>query len=283
MVASDHIAFSNKYPGVANVVSGFLPPVHNHVQLADSAGQVVNEVTFSNDGDWAARILTTNGFSAYGHWGWEWSAPFDGGGSSLELINSALPNTYALNWGASALPGGTPGRANSIARTNAAPLITSVSHSPVIPQPTDIVLVTARLIDEQRMAFPLPCSIAMPAPRIHLLLARYQCSTTGRIMTGWRTMVFSPLCSRPKRKGRLSNSISKHRTWTAIASLPECCGAHEFAPDGELVVPGRFQALRGAQPLYRLIMTEMERLEIYQLGRGCPAPVREHRWIAMPR
>jgi hypothetical protein len=56
--------------------------------------------------------------------------------------------SFAQNWGSSATPNGTPGGPNSIARTNGAPFITDVAHSPIIPQPTDVVTVSTRITDE---------------------------------------------------------------------------------------------------------------------------------------
>src|ERR1035441_6920633 len=111
VVAADPSAFAAKYPGVTNFLAGWVPPLGAHVILVDAGGNVVNEVHYSNDGDWAIRYL---GASMYEHQGWEWSAPYDGAGASLELINYNLLNSYALNWGPSSATGGTPGRANSI-------------------------------------------------------------------------------------------------------------------------------------------------------------------------
>src|SRR5205814_3479334 len=105
-----------------------------------------------NEGDWAARVLGAGGvpgaLDRYGGLGWEWSAPHDGAGASLELINPILPNIYAQNWGSNKDADSTPGRANSIASNNVAPLITEVAHSPLIPQPSDPVTVSARIVDE---------------------------------------------------------------------------------------------------------------------------------------
>ena len=47
----------------------------------------------------------------------------DGGGRSLELINSVMTNNAGQNWAASLVDGGTPGAANSVAATDIAPLI----------------------------------------------------------------------------------------------------------------------------------------------------------------
>src|SRR5437588_7688760 len=149
VVAADTTTFAGKYPGVTNVVLLSAGPLTSHtIELDDSSGQNLNSVHFGNDGDWAARVLTTNGFYAYGHFGWEWYATHDGLGSSLELINPNLLNNYAHNWGSSSTLGGTPGQPNSLAATNVAPFITAIAHSPIIPQPTDVVTVSTRIVDE---------------------------------------------------------------------------------------------------------------------------------------
>ncbi|MCI0747844.1 MAG: lamin tail domain-containing protein, partial [Verrucomicrobia subdivision 3 bacterium] len=80
--------------------------------------------------------------------GWSWFSAADGFGSSLELVNAALPNTFGQNWLSSTNLGGTPGRSNSVARGNIAPLILEVTHSPPVPRSTDVVAITARIRDE---------------------------------------------------------------------------------------------------------------------------------------
>ena len=90
------------------------------------------------------RQIVDNGAS-----GWSWFTAADGLGSSLELVNPAMPNEHGQNWAASANPGGSPGRANSVAATNAAPFILEARHFPVVPQSSDVVTLTARVLDEQ--------------------------------------------------------------------------------------------------------------------------------------
>src|SRR5215813_10237187 len=118
VVAADRTAFTNKYPGVLNFVAGFTGTISHDVRLETASGALINEVQFSDDGDWAVRQM---GPIMYAHQGWVWYAAQDGFGSSLELINPALANSFAHNWGASAVSNGTPGVANSISQTNGAP------------------------------------------------------------------------------------------------------------------------------------------------------------------
>jgi hypothetical protein len=152
VVAADAATFAAHNPGVANVVAGWTGTLHHAIEVSDAAGSVVNAVEFYDQGDWATRVLGANGVLGatddFKGLGWSWFALHDGGGASLELINPELPNTYAHNWGANATTNTTPGRANSLLTANTAPLIASVSHLPIIPQPADPVVITARIVDE---------------------------------------------------------------------------------------------------------------------------------------
>ena len=113
------------------------------------SGQSMDKVTYCAEGDWALRRIGEIYPGQPTWWrGWQWTTPADGAGNTLELINSGLPNTYGQNWSASAVLGGTPGRANSVATNHVAPFILEVQHYPVIPVSTNTVFVTARIVQE---------------------------------------------------------------------------------------------------------------------------------------
>src|SRR6185369_2796738 len=146
VVPADHNTFTSKYAGVTNVIPGSAGPIEGHtLELDDNLGQPASVVSFFSEGDWALRVM---GPILYNHQGWEWFALHDGFGASLELINPALPNSYAQNWGSNKDTNSTPGRANSIAQANVAPFISEVAHNPIIPQSADAVTVSARITDE---------------------------------------------------------------------------------------------------------------------------------------
>ena len=150
VVAANEAAFTNKYPAVKNYVAGWDGVLSNSgqlIELADAQGQQQDSVRYADDGDWAVRVRDTVDF---GHAGWTWRADHDGFGKSLELINPALPNKYGQNWSASAVMNGTPGRPNSVVRTNIAPIIFDAQHFPLVPRSTDPVTITARILDEQK-------------------------------------------------------------------------------------------------------------------------------------
>ena len=92
------------YPGALPWPAGELADDGQRLALADAFGQLVDEVTYGDAGDWPA-------------------AP-DGAGPSLSLGNPALDNSLPASWAASDFAGGTPGAAN----WPALPLVVSEVH-----------------------------------------------------------------------------------------------------------------------------------------------------------
>jgi hypothetical protein len=108
--------------------SGNLSNGGEAVTLRDSAGNLIDAVTYSDGGEWP-------------------SSP-DGGGPTLELINPSLPNQFAAAWRASASTYGTPGQSNSVFVAAPAPLLVSPLHTPAIPAANTPVVVTVTSIDD---------------------------------------------------------------------------------------------------------------------------------------
>ena len=118
VVAANAPAFSAKYPAVTNFVAGWtgiLSNSANHIVLEDAVGTKMDEVTYSDDGDWAKRV---HDVVDYSHRGWRWDTAADGFGSSLELRQISLPNGNGQNWASSISVNGTPGAVNSVAVAN---------------------------------------------------------------------------------------------------------------------------------------------------------------------
>ncbi|MBA7643271.1 hypothetical protein ES703_50991 [subsurface metagenome] len=148
VVAANEPAFTAKYPGVTNVIGGWVGRLSNSgeaIELTDDMGITIDRVRYADQGDWAVREL---GPLDHEHRGWVWSDAHDGDGNSLELINPAMSNEYGQNWAASLVYNGTPGVTNSVDDNDIAPLIVDAEHYPIIPRSTDPVTVTARIIDE---------------------------------------------------------------------------------------------------------------------------------------
>ena len=149
VVAADAAAFALANPAVSNVVGGWtgkLAREGEHLAVTDAYGNTMADVTFASEGDWAT--LRVGATDKYGLAGWEWFAGHNGAGMSLERVNLSLPASSGQNWRSSSSLGGTPGRANSVAETDSAPLVTEVRHVPVVPRSADTVTVTLRLVDE---------------------------------------------------------------------------------------------------------------------------------------
>ena len=165
VVAADAAAFAAIYPGVTPVVAGWTGRLSNSVNkltLVDAVGTKIDEVSYSDDGDWGVR--RRDWWSSYGHKGVAWDSGADGGNEappftnapadvlaknrSLELVNEAFDNTSGQNWLASTAQNGTPGAVNSVASTHIAPIIRDVAHFPAIPKSSDPVFVTARVSDD---------------------------------------------------------------------------------------------------------------------------------------
>ncbi len=161
-VAADVEKFSALYPSVSNVIGGWDGKLSNNgenIRLVDNLGLEVDETFYADSGDFAIRRsvpVPTDLVNFVGACsnaatlnGWEWIAPHDGGGATLELINTGFTNDLAHNWTASTASGGTPGAANSVAALDIAPTVSEVAHAPIIPTSADTVRVTARVIDDQ--------------------------------------------------------------------------------------------------------------------------------------
>jgi len=268
VIAANGPAFANKYPGVTNFVAGFSAPISHDLRLEDSAGQLMNEVQYADDGDWAIRRI---GPVTYGHQGWEWFAAQDGFGPSLELINSAMPNSYAHNWGPSSVPNGTPGQPNSIAQTNAAPFITAVAHAPVVPQPTDVVTVSARIIDEHTnglvvSVFYRNATSTNPPPFTSVPMYDDGAHGDGLSSDGIFAAIIPAAPDATVIEFYLqAQDLEGHARTFPSFTLPT--NSQRTANLLYQVDSGQYAA---SQPLYRLVMTEMERAELYLIGRKCP-------------
>ncbi|MGI9240035.1 MAG: tandem-95 repeat protein, partial [Verrucomicrobiales bacterium] len=152
VVAADPTAFTDAYGEVPLLVGGWSGGLSNRgerLRLVDSVGNESDDFNYSDQGDWAQRQSFTNG----GELGWEWFAAHDGGGSSLELINTGLTNKSGQNW-APSTGAPTPGAANSTSAPDIAPLISGLKHRPAVPRSTDPVTVTVKLkdVDESQLA-----------------------------------------------------------------------------------------------------------------------------------
>jgi hypothetical protein len=268
VVAADRTAFTNKYPGVLNFVAGWTGVVGHDVRLENATGTLISEVQFSDDGDWAVRRM---GPIMYAHQGWEWYAAQDGFGSSLELINPALPNSFAQNWGPSTISNGTPGVANSIAQTNVAPFITGVSHRPIIPQPTDVVTVSAKLTDEHTNGLSVTVfyrNATTATPPAFNSAPMFDDGAHGDGLSSDGTFA-AILPAQPS--GTVIEFYLKAQDLEGhVRTYPNFLPPTNSLRTANLLYQVDNGVYNGSQPVYRIVMTETERAELYAIGRGCP-------------
>lgn len=271
-VAADAATFVQKHPGVNNYVAGWAAPLEGHtLELDDSLGTVINTVAFHTEGDWAVRRI---GAPMYGHSGWEWYAEHDGLGKSLELINPALPNFLAQNWTSSAPLGGTPGRANSAALANIPPVISDISHLPIIPQAADPVIVSARVIDEHAtgvtvtLRWRLDSLTSSNAPFASVAMLDDGAHGDGLAGDG----IYGAILPAQPAGTVVEFFLQARDTENNLRTYPSYEPPADSFRTANLLYQVDLPAFgyTGAQPFYRIIMTEIERLELHRIGRKCP-------------
>jgi hypothetical protein len=242
---------------------------------------IIDRVEYADEGDWAVRQL---GPVDNYHRGWVWSDAHDGNGKSLELINPAMPNEYGQNWAASSVNGGTPGALNSVNANNIAPLILDVEHYPIIPGPNNPVTVTARIIDEQPTGITATLyysddnSVYTSAniyphfsPSDYNNLPMFDDGAHGDGFANDGTYG-AQIPARPNGKiieffVKAQDAGANSRTWPP-ASLID--GTPEQVKNVLYQVNGSFDPnadwVAGARPIFYLIMTEMERGRLADIG-----------------
>jgi len=290
VVAADVDVFRSLHPDVPNVVGGWTGWLSNSgetLTLVNAVGAVVDSIRYADEGDWSVRELGPLDFS---HRGWRWTNDHDGGGKSLELVNAVLPGRFGQNWAASLTDGGTPGRANSVASDDIAPLILKVRHSPVIPGPAEVVTVTARILDERATGVTATLRYRLDAsrytdqmlyprhdPASYAGLTMYDDGSHGDGAAG--DGVFGALIP-AQADGQIvefyvevRDAQGNVRTWPAPSLVD---GAVEQVTNALYQVLGSFDSKApwsaGSQPIYFLIMTEAERARLVDIGNGTGGP-----------
>ena len=148
VVAAAPDAFREQYPEVKLVLGGWRGALSRNGEflvLADANGYTVESLHYADEGEWAERARVND----LGHAGWVWRARHDGDGRSLERVQPALPAGSGANWAASQTDGGSPGRANTAAQDDIAPLLLKPAHAPALPRSTDPVLFSVEVTDEK--------------------------------------------------------------------------------------------------------------------------------------
>lgn len=149
VVAADAAAFRAARPGFSGaLVGGWTGRLSNkgeRLTLADPAGNEIDDVEYSDGGDWAMRARQA--VDQYGHQGWQWVNPADGLGRSIEKQVATLPFAHGRNWKPSPADGGTPGVLGGGAPDGETVFISEVEARPLIPRSTEPIEITARIDD----------------------------------------------------------------------------------------------------------------------------------------
>ncbi|MEO1998898.1 MAG: CotH kinase family protein, partial [Planctomycetaceae bacterium] len=147
VVAAERAKFVVVHPRVSHVAGDWRGRLANtdEIELRDADGLRVDRVRYADEGDWGIRVRALLD-------GWDWECPADGGGKTMELMNSALPNRRGQNWTFSQTAGGSPGRVNFAATSDVSPMIYRAMHSPAVPGSTDVVTITTEVVDERLTA-----------------------------------------------------------------------------------------------------------------------------------
>ncbi|NQV36264.1 MAG: CotH kinase family protein, partial [Phycisphaeraceae bacterium] len=267
-----------QYYGVSLVLGPWTGGLSNDgetLALADATGSLVNRLRYADQGDWAQRIL---GPRDRNHRGWFWQAAHDGQGRSLELIHHAQDNTYGQNWRASLAEDGTPGQANSVADATAMPMIKDVKQAPLLPTSVDEVQVRATIdfgqtgqgdvtlyyrVDQSRYeresTYPRHDSNTYTTLRMQSTGdSTYQASIPAQA-SGTIIEFFV----------QAGNGQAQIGTWPAPAVID---GTEEQATNALYQVKDAWdhlgQGVPDNQPVYYVIMTEMERARLADIGDG---------------
>ncbi|MHC4641733.1 MAG: lamin tail domain-containing protein, partial [Planctomycetota bacterium] len=275
VVAADVNTFQAKYPSVTNVVGGWDGRLSNSgedIELIDGRRVNIDRVRYADEGDWAVR---EEGPLDNYHRGWVWYDVHDGGGKSLELINSALPNEYGQNWGASLNDGGTPGTSNSVAYYDIAPMILDVKHRPFIPRPTDPVTVSARILDELATGITVTLHYRVDGDPGFITTTMFDDATHGDESAG--DSVYTAQIPAYSNNTIIEFYLealdigSNSRTWPApslVDDIPEQVTNLLYQVDDSFDPNAIW--VPGSQPIYRLIMTDAEWTELEYIGSHNP-------------
>ncbi|MFO1460558.1 MAG: lamin tail domain-containing protein [Verrucomicrobiota bacterium] len=256
VIAADAATFHDRHPAVTGFLAGWTGSLRDNgerLTLTDALGQVVNEVSYAPEGDWAIRRMGPP--DSHGRTGWEWYAEHDGLGKSLELINPSLPNEYGHNWSASRVEGGTPGQPNSSDASDIAPLVIDVGHFPLIPGPSDPVTIHVRLVDEQKSGLSVTLFHRVDGAASFTSVALLDDGAHGDGLAG--DGLFAVRLP-PHPEGTLvefyvvaTDATGHARTYPAVAPT-------DTGRTANLVYQVDSEVFSGIQPLYRILLPKAE-------------------------
>lgn len=259
VVAANLTEFNAKYPDVTSSLGNWEGQLSNsgeRIKLVDAENDEVDEVKYSDQGDWAQRVRETSD----GENGWTWASAADDASHSLELRNPSLLNGNGQNWGSGSSAQGTPGQPNSILNANIAPLIRFVSHSPVVPGSADEVVISAKLNDED-------ATLIDAAVRWRVSAGNPGAFNSSPMSGPDEDGLFTAILP-VQEEGtvvefytEVSDGINT-RTWPAATDRGQVANAH-YLVDNTPQKPG--------EAMYRVVMTVADRNQWNSIDRGSDA------------
>lgn len=274
VVTASPAAFHAKYPSVSNYVSasgwtGRLSNASDRLVLVDAAGATQDDITYADDGDWGRRGRDDP--PDFGHRGWRWTSDADGVGRSLELINPAFDNTTGQNWAASTASEGTPGAANSVQAADIAPVISDVSHFPLVPASSDPVSVTCQVADDHGSIGAVQVSYRNDGAATFTTAAMFDDGAHDDALAG--DGVYGAWLP-AQADGTIvefyvgaTDGAAHTRTWPAPAR--DDSGA--MVQSQNCLYQVDESAYPGAMPLYRVIVKAADAAELKQINANTPA------------
>lgn len=271
VVAANAAAFSAKYPTVKNYVAGWsgkLSNSSNKITLVDASGTQRDQVKYTDDYDWSNRQKDV--VLDYGHRGWGWVSGADGGGRSLELINPLFDNITGQNWAASTTAQGTPGAPNSVLAADIAPVILNAAHFPLVPRSTDLVTVTAQVIDDGNAVNTVLVHYRNDGAASFNTAPMYDDGAHGDALAGdgvyGATLPVQANGTIVEFYFEAQDGTGHTRFW------PKTALDENGAPtqNANCLYQVDDTVYSGAQPLYRIVMRAVDRAELTQINTNSP-------------
>ncbi|HTD66720.1 MAG TPA: CotH kinase family protein, partial [Candidatus Limnocylindria bacterium] len=185
-----------------------------------------------------------------------------------------LPNEFGQNWGSSTQSNGTPGIANTMSNTNIPPMVLSVTHFPVVPASTDTVSITTRIRDEQVSGTTVTLfyrnhSTTTPPAFSSVTMFDDGAHSDGLVGDGVFGVTLPAQANGTviEYYVRAVDSLLNTNTWPGAARQTD----GSFAQTANALYQVSDEIYAGTQPIYRLIMTESERVEFTGINRQSDA------------
>ena len=255
VIAANPEKFVSTYGVLDNLIGPWEGQLSNRgerLRIKDALGDEVDDVTYSDQGDWAIRMSEDDPSVLRDENGWKWSTPADGGGASLQLANINVSNKYGQNWFTGNSP--TPGSKNDTSLTLNAPLILNVRHSPPVPRSGQEVVVSTKLrgVEDFNLEANLYWRVSTLDPGDFIESTMQDQGINGDLKSG--DGIFSALVPAQDNETVIEFYI-KSTAGDSVRRWPNI-GKSEEGPNALFQFDD--ESFSGSQPVYRMVMTAIE-------------------------